>query len=167
MDKSAIPGACRPESGAAPLPRFAAPSAKILVVDDLAANIRFLKELMSPCGAKTYAALSGARAIEMMQKERYDIVFMDMMMPEMDGLETIARMRELGAGGIDGANASGMTAERFRQAPVVLVSASEIDAQDEAIAPLGVSGCLSKPIDAAKLFGILERLLPREKIIPA
>jgi len=141
-------------------PRFTAPSAKILAVDDLAANIRFLKELMSPCLVKTYASLSGARAIEMIQKERYDLVFMDILMPEIDGLETISRIRSLGAGRTDDEGAY------FQRLPIVLLSANEIDERDEALARIGVSDCMVKPIVVAKLFDILERLLPAEKVVP-
>jgi len=139
-------------------PRFTAPEAKILVVDDLAINIRFIKKLMSPCGIKTYASLTGARAIEMVQRERYDLVFMDMMMPEMDGLETVSHIRALGEGG-----GSGDLAEYFRHLPIVLLSANEIKEPPER---LGVSDCMVKPIIVAKLFNIIERLLPPRKIIP-
>jgi CheY-like chemotaxis protein len=143
-------------------PGFAAPEARILVVDDLAINIRLIKELMSPCGVKTYASLSGARAVEMVRRERYDLVFMDMMMPEMDGLETVSRIRALGQG--DGA---GDIAEYFRRLPIVLLSASGFEGRDETLARLGVSDFIVKPIVAARLFGVLERLLPPGKIIAA
>ena len=161
MGKTTIPCSRHPAPNAAPFPCFAAPSAKVLVVDDLAANIRLLKDLMGPCGVKTYVALNGTRAIEMMQKERYDIVFMDMMMPEMGGLETIARIRALGANDLADAES-----EYFREVPIVPVSANELDARDETFARFGVSNYMAKPIDVEKLFDILERLLPREKIIP-
>ncbi|MCL2192177.1 MAG: response regulator [Treponema sp.] len=137
------------------IPKFTAPGAKILVVDDLAINIRFIKELMNPYGIKTYACLNGARAVEMVQKERYDLIFMDMMMPEMDGLETISHIRELGAGD-----------EYFRQLPIVLLSASEVEGQGKTLAQLGINYRMVKPIAAAKLFEVLERLLPSEKILP-
>jgi len=144
-----------------PSPRFTAQNVKVLVVDDLAINIRFIKELMNPCGIKTYACLSGARAVEMVQRERYDLVFMDMMMPEMDGLETVSRIRALGAGDRQDGDA-----EYFRQLPIVLFSANEITGQDETLARLGISDCMEKPVAVAKLFDILERLLPPEKILP-
>ena len=131
--------------------RFSAPDAKILVVDDLAVNIRFIKELLSPCGIKTYACLSGARAVEMVQRERYDLVLMDMMMPEMDGLETVSRIRALGSGG--------EADEYFRRLPIVLLSANEIEGHDETLARLGINECMLKPINVAKLFTVLEKLL--------
>ena len=135
-------------------PRFTAPDAKSLVVDDFSINIRLIKELVGPYGIKTYASLSGARAVEMVQRERYDLVFMDVMMPEMDGLETVSRIRALG---------DGDAAEYFRRLPIVLLSANKVEGP---LAELGVSGFMVKPIVVAGLFDILEKLLPSEKILP-
>ena len=139
--------------------RFFAPDAKILVVDDLPANIRIVKELMSPCGVKTYASLSGEKAIELIQKDTFDLVFMDQMMPEMDGMETIARIRALAENGGD---KSGY----YRTLPIVLFTANAVKETQEELGRMGINGCITKPIDPARLLGIIEKLLPPEKITP-
>jgi CheY-like chemotaxis protein len=135
-------------------PHFTAPTAKVLVVDDLPTNIRLVKELLNLCGIKTYVSLSGAKAIEMIQKERYDLVFMDQEMPEMDGIKTIAAIRDMN--GND---------NYFCDLPIVMLTANETLETDEELAQKGINGYLTKPLDTEKLFSTLEKLLPADKVI--
>ena len=137
--------------------RFTAPEAKVLVVDDLPANIRIVKELMSPCGVKTFVSLSGEKAIELIQKDTFDLVFMDQMMPEMDGMETISRIRALAENGGD---KSGY----YRTLPIVLLTANAVTETKEELDRLGINGYITKPINPARLFDTIEKLLPPEKI---
>jgi len=142
------------------LPRFRAPEAKILVVDDLPTNIRLLKEMLNPCGMKMYVSLNGANAIALIQKERYDLVFMDYLMPEMDGIETIARIRALESGDAD------QTAY-FHTIPIILLTANTEQVSKEAIMQnKNINGYITKPIDIALLFETVENLLPAGKVIP-
>ncbi|MDR0316815.1 MAG: response regulator, partial [Treponema sp.] len=67
--------------------RYTYPGARLLIVDDIATNLKVAEGLLAPYNAKIDTALSGARAIELVKQQRYDIVFMDHMMPEMDGIE--------------------------------------------------------------------------------
>ena len=134
---------------------FSAPEAKILIVDDIPTNIRTTKEILRPCGAKVYISLSGAKAIEMLQHERYDLVFMDQMMPEMNGMEAISRIRDLPSD--DG---------YFRKLPIVVLTANSLDGLEEVlVGTIGASGFLTKPIDQEKIFDIIEKMLPAEKVI--
>ena len=138
--------------------RFTAAETKILVVDDLPANIRIVKELMSPYGIKTYASLSGEKAIELIQKDFFDLVFMDQIMPEMDGMETTARIRALAENG-------GSKSGYYRTLPIVLLTANAVSETEEELGRLGINGCILKPIDPERLFDIIAKLIPPEKII--
>ena len=72
---------------------FTAPEAKILIVDDNAINITIAEGLLQPLHAKCYSAGSGQEAIDMIKNEQFDIVLMDHMMPDMDGIETTRVIR--------------------------------------------------------------------------
>ena len=133
--------------------RFTAPEAKILIVDDLPTNIRIIQKLLGLCEVKVYISLSGANAIEMVRKESYDLILMDQMMPEMDGMETITAIRAL-------------EGSHFQKLPIVLITANTITDTDETLLQQGINGYIAKPVSAVKLFAILEKLLPPEKIIP-
>ena len=69
--------------------KFVAPGTSVLVVDDNLMNIRVLEGLLSPYKIKVSMATSGAEALEKIESMDYDVVFMDHMMPEMDGIETL------------------------------------------------------------------------------
>ncbi|MDR1471773.1 MAG: transporter substrate-binding domain-containing protein, partial [Synergistaceae bacterium] len=76
--------------------RFTAPRARILIVDDLVTNLHVASGLLSPYRLKADTCTSGAEAIELVQRQEYDMVLMDHMMPEMDGVEAVKRIRALG-----------------------------------------------------------------------
>ena len=75
---------------------FTAPTAKILIVDDISTNLRVAKELMNPYNMNVHTCMSGEKAVEMVKNNRYDLVFMDHMMPGMDGIEATGKIRALG-----------------------------------------------------------------------
>ena len=147
------------ENNASQLPRYRAPEAKVLVIDDMPTNIRLIKELLAPCEVKLYIALSGAKAIAMVEKEYYDLIFMDHMMPEMDGLETSSRIRALKSENSD-------LSRYYRTVPIILLTANLEPGTDESLSQYGINGCITKPIDLEKLYGTIERMLPPDKIIP-
>ena len=70
--------------------RVTFPGARLLVVDDIATNLKVAEGLLVPYKAEVDTCLSGKQAIELVKQHEYDIVFMDHMMPEMDGIETTA-----------------------------------------------------------------------------
>jgi len=72
--------------------------ARVLIVDDNVTNLQVARGLMSPYQMKIDLATSGFKAIDMVKNERYDLVFMDHMMPEMDGIETARHIREIKGG---------------------------------------------------------------------
>ena len=136
------------------MPCFSAPEARILIVDDTPTEIRTTAEMINPCGAKVFISLGGAQAIEMVQNERYDLVFMDQVMPEVDGMETVSRIRALKDD--DG---------YFQNLPIVVLTASTLDGLEEYFAGQGIDGFITKPIMQEKILGVIEKLLPAEKVI--
>jgi signal transduction histidine kinase/CheY-like chemotaxis protein len=126
--------------------RFTAPSVKILVVDDIGTNLKVAEGLMAPYKMKVDLCQSGIDAIEAVKETRYDLVFMDHMMPEMDGIETTRRIRELG-----------------KTLPIIALTANAVSGVKEMFLSNGFNDFLSKPIDTVKLNSILAKWIPKEK----
>jgi signal transduction histidine kinase/CheY-like chemotaxis protein len=136
--------------------RFSIPHARLLVVDDIATNLKVAEGLLSPYRATVDTCLSGIQAIEMVKQHPYDLVFMDHMMPEMDGIEATAVIRdweeELEAQGV----------VRFA-VPIIALTANAVMGVREMFISKGFSDFLAKPIDISKLDEILDRWIPKEK----
>jgi signal transduction histidine kinase/CheY-like chemotaxis protein len=132
--------------------RFIAPDAHVLVVDDIQTNLSVAKGLLSIFKLKIDTCISGQEAIEKIKKTKYDIIFMDHMMPEMDGIETTAAIRAL-----DG--------DYYRNVPVVALTANAITGMREMFLEKGFNDYISKPIEMAKLGAIMETWIPAEKRI--
>ena len=131
---------------------FTAPDAKILIVDDISTNLRVAKELMAPYNMYVHTCLSGSEALSLVKDNYYDLVFMDHMMPGMDGIEATSFIRALESG--DG---------YFQKLPIVALTANALSGQREMFLENGINDFLAKPIDIQKLNDILERWLPFEK----
>jgi CheY-like chemotaxis protein/HPt (histidine-containing phosphotransfer) domain-containing protein len=126
--------------------RFTAPNAAVLVVDDIGTNLKVAEGLMAPYKMKVDSRMSGADAIEAVKETRYDLVFMDHMMPEMDGIEATRIIRELG-----------------KRLPIIALTANAVSGVKEMFLSNGFNDFLSKPIDTVKLNSILAKWLPKEK----
>jgi CheY-like chemotaxis protein len=135
---------------------FTAPAARILIVDDISSNLRVAKELIAPYKTEVHPCLSGAEALEMVQKNQYDMVFMDHMMPGMDGLEATAAIRALGSDD-----------EYYRKLPIIALTANAVSGQQELFLQKGLNDFIAKPIDVKQLNAILERWIPQGKKIVA
>ncbi|MDR2102408.1 MAG: response regulator [Treponema sp.] len=129
--------------------RFIAPGAHILLVDDIATNLKVAEGLLMLYQIRVDTAASGPRAIEMVQRSDYDIVFMDHMMPEMDGIEATVRIRDLG--------------ERYRKLPIIALTANVVSGMQEKFLEKGFNDCLAKPIEMSRLDTILRTWIPAEK----
>jgi signal transduction histidine kinase/DNA-binding response OmpR family regulator/HPt (histidine-containing phosphotransfer) domain-containing protein len=141
--------------------RFTFPHTRLLVVDDIATNLKVVEGLLAPYKAEVNTCLNGAQAIELVkraasQKREYDIVFMDHMMPEMDGIETTAAIRAWEKGQLE----SGVMR---KQVPIISLTANAVVGMREMYIENGFNDFLSKPIDVSKLDEILDRWIPREK----
>ncbi|MDR2489051.1 MAG: response regulator [Desulfovibrio sp.] len=135
---------------------FSAPTATVLAVDDVPTNLRVIKELLARYSIVAHTCLSGAEAVASVRQERYDMVFMDHMMPEMDGIETMRAIRRL-------ADSDGY----FQNLPIVALTANVIFGQREIFLQKGFDDFLSKPIEMQKLDHILRCWIPVEKQVEA
>jgi CheY-like chemotaxis protein len=123
----------------------------ILVVDDNSINLTVALGFLATHNIKADTALSGKRAIECVQEKRYDIVFMDHMMPEMDGIEATQHIRELNG-------------VRYKNMPIIALSANAVSGAREAFLEAGMNDFISKPIDGGQMNLMLIKWLPKEKI---
>jgi signal transduction histidine kinase/CheY-like chemotaxis protein len=135
--------------------RFMAPKARVLIVDDINTNLIVARGLMLPYRMKMDVCQSGQMAISMVQRSRYDIVFMDHMMPEMDGIEATSRIRAL-------ESADGY----YRDLPIIALTANAVSGMKEMFIKCGMNDFLAKPIEIGKLNIILDKWLPNEKKEP-
>lgn len=130
---------------------FVAPDAKILLVDDNPMNIRVEKELLSDFRFQVDCAVNGAEAIEMLRNVRYDLVFMDYMMPIMDGVEATKAIRAIG--------------DPYYQAlPIIALTANVIPEAQKKFKQAGMNDFLSKPVQIQEVSRVLRRWLPKHYI---
>ena len=133
---------------------FEAPEASVLVVDDNSMNLTVFKSLLKRTKMRITTADSGSRCLELVQKERYHIIFMDHMMPEMDGIETLHEIRKLS----DSPNID---------TPVIVLTANALSGAREGYLKEGFADFLTKPIDGDLLEQTTEKYLPKELVIRA
>jgi len=124
------------------------PDTNILAVDDNAINLNVICGLLRQCGVTVSAAASGKEAIAMLQMNQYNLVFMDHMMPEMDGIETTERIREMGV-----------------KTPVIALTANAITSAKEMLLNSGMDDFLPKPIVKEQLYEMLAKWVPESKFI--
>ena len=130
---------------------FTAPDAKVLVVDDIQMNVDVFKNLLKRTQIKVDTALSGTEALALARQNKYDIIFMDHMMPGMDGIETYKKI----------------LADRFslcRETPVIALTANAISGAREGYLENGFADYLSKPVEPKKLEMMVVQYLPEELV---
>ncbi|MDR2762133.1 MAG: response regulator [Planctomycetaceae bacterium] len=128
--------------------KFTAPDARILIVDDIITNLKVAQGLLIPYKMQVDICESGMAAIVMARNNRYDIIFMDHMMPVMDGVETTAKIRELPDGD---------------KIPIIALTANAVSGVKEMFLANGLDDFLSKPIDPAKLESMLVKWIHKSK----
>ncbi|MDR3283719.1 MAG: response regulator [Treponema sp.] len=143
-------GVIRSESRDKAAIRFTAPDARLLIVDDMEINLDVAKGLLSVYQTKIDTCISGKEAVNLVKTAPYDIVFMDHMMPEMDGIEAAAAIRAL-----DRNYAQDM--------PIVALTANAVAGMKELFLENGFTDYLAKPIEIFKLNTIMERWIPKSK----
>ena len=131
---------------------FTAPEASILVVDDVDMNIAVVKSLLKKTLLKVSSCTGGAECLRLVQKEKFDVILLDHMMPEMDGIETLRRMRQL-------------EGNLCKDTPVIALTANAVVGAKEMYLAEGFHAYLSKPIAGERLEEVLRNHLPKEKII--
>ena len=130
---------------------FTAPDANVLVVDDVKMNINVFKALLKRTEINVDSAMSGSEALAMIKEKKYDIIFLDHMMPDMDGIETYQNMKMLE----DNPN---------KDTTVVMLTANAIMGAKEEYLGIGFSDYLSKPVQAPKLESMILKYLPEELV---
>jgi hypothetical protein len=120
---------------------------KVLIVDDDIRNIFALTSILEWHNMKIYSAETGRRAIKILQAEQdMDIVLMDIMMPEMDGMDTMREIRKM---------------PEFKNLPIIAVTAKAMKGDREKCIEAGAWDYLSKPVDREKLISVLRAWLCR------
>lgn len=129
--------------------QFYAPDAKILVVDDNEMNLKVFLGLLKNHGMQIDTAMSGKECLARMEKHAYHMIFMDHLMPEMDGVETLRRIREL-------------KTNQSKDAVIIILTANAVSGAREMFLKEGFADYLSKPVIAEKLEKMIQKYLPAE-----
>jgi CheY-like chemotaxis protein/HPt (histidine-containing phosphotransfer) domain-containing protein len=137
--------------------RFIAPGARVMAVDDIEVNLKVVEGLLLQYNMHVDLCKSGKEALENVQKFKYDLVFMDHMMPDMDGIETTAKIRELAE------KPGGEIDTYYKSLPIIALTANAVTNTRDMFLENGLNDFLSKPIDVSKLNSILEKWLPKDK----
>lgn len=123
----------------------------VLVVDDNTMNIRVVEEMLAVYNIKVTKAVSGKEALEKISSMNYDFVFMDHMMPEMDGVECLHRIRQ-------------KNGTYYRNVPIIALTANAVAGTREMLLKEGFNDFLEKPIERSVLERILRRNIIADKI---
>lgn len=135
---------------------FTAPEGCVLVVDDNAMNLTVFRALLKRTRLQVVTADSGKQCLEYAQRQKFHMIFMDHMMPEMDGIETLCELRKM-AGCPDGFP--------NRDTPVIALTANAVAGARELYLAEGFQDFLTKPIDAEALERTICEYLPKELIL--
>jgi len=125
-------------------------NARFLVVDDIDINLIISEEMLLSYGGMVDISDSGKSSIALMKENHYDIVFMDHMMPEMDGVDVTKYIRSL-------------PEEKYQKLPIVALTANVVGDVRDLLLDSGMNDYLSKPLDFIELERVLTEYLPREK----
>ena len=129
--------------------QFYAPKARVLIVDDNKLNLKVAQGILKPYGILPDCVESGAEALVAAQKCEYDLIFMDHMMPVMDGVETMQKLRKME----DGASLK-----------IVALTANALSGVEAKYLAAGFDGFLAKPIEPREMAAVLLEMLPEEFI---
>lgn len=131
---------------------FIAPEAKVLLVDDNDVNLKVATGLMQPYKMRISTAVNGPDAIKMLETKDFDIVFMDHMMPGMDGVEATHIIRS-------------KADEYYQKLPIIALTANAVGGARETFMANGFTGFLAKPIELSSLDRVLKQSLPKNYIL--
>ncbi|MBQ8527974.1 MAG: response regulator [Lachnospiraceae bacterium] len=133
-----------------------APKATILVTDDNVMNLAVVRGLLKRTGVQLYVASCGQETIALVKEHKFDIVFLDHMMPEMDGIETYREIRRMWN--------SGERLMTTKETPFLILTANAVAGAKEMYLQEGFFDYISKPVDAKRLETVLRMYLPKEYI---
>lgn len=130
---------------------FIAPDAEVLIVDDNAVNLTVTEGLLEPLKMKVHCLTSGIEAIDFVTKHPVDIIFMDHMMPELDGIETTRIIRRFHL--------------QYDDTPIIALTANVVEDMQKVFLAEGMNDFVAKPIEVRVLIQKVKKWLPPEKII--
>lgn len=125
-----------------------APRAKILVVDDNSVNLYVAKNLLGLYEIKSDCVLSGEKAISAVDNKDYDLILMDYMMPQMDGVEAAKKIRE--------------NHPEYKDIPIIAFTANAVEEARELLLNEGMDDFIAKPVKATELEALLKKWLPKD-----
>ena len=130
---------------------FEIPDTSILVVDDTPLNLKVISKFLAKTKAKVVCVTSGEEMLSQVQEHHYDIIFMDHMMPNMDGIETLKTSKEL-------------TNNMCADVPVIALTANAIVGAKEMYLEAGFNDYLSKPVKIETLYEVLLKYIPKDSV---
>ena len=122
------------------------PNVNVLAVDDNSTNLLVFKGLLKKTNAKIDTCTKGSEALELFKNNNYDIVFLDHMMPEMDGVEVLNHIKEI-------------EKDKNTNTPVIVLTANAMEGSKEEYLKYGFNDYLSKPVNGASLKNMLKKFL--------
>ena len=117
-------------------------NAKILVVEDNEKNMKLFRDVLAATGYRTLEATTGGQAVDLATEHLPDLVLMDIQLPDIDGVEALARLR---------------ADDRTASLPIVALTAQAMEGDRERFLAAGFDGYLSKPVDVADFVATVRR----------
>lgn len=133
---------------------FAAPDARILIVDDNRVSLKVAEGLLRPYHMQVEMAESGERAVEMVRDKAYDLVLMDYMMPDMNGADAAKKIRS-------------MEGEQYKRLVIVALTGNTDQEVRDQLLEAGINDFMAKPVERCSLDRILSKWLPEDMIVSA
>ena len=130
---------------------YTAPDAKVLIVEDHPVNLQVTKGLLEPLEMDVQTASSGKEAIRKIEEDHYDLILMDHMMPEMDGVETTRIIRRM--------------YPDYADVPIIALTANAVNGVKDVFLGEGMNDFLAKPVDLRNLATVVKKWLPEEKVV--
>lgn len=131
---------------------FTAPEAHVLIVDDNSINLAVASGILEPLKMNIDTAGGATETIQKVKAKKYDIVFMDHMMPDVDGIETTHIIRRM--------------IEGYEDVPIIALTANAVGGTREMFLNEGMNDFVAKPIETKEIVAMVKKWLPPEKIIP-
>ncbi len=131
---------------------YTAPGAKILLVEDNAVNVKVVKGLLAPLKMDIEVAENGLASLRKVSENQYDLIFMDHMMPVMDGVEATQKIR-------------GFKGDYFAKVPIIALTANATLGAQETFMDAGMNDFIGKPIDITEMKKKIYKWLPKELIV--
>lgn len=127
---------------------FCAPDAKVLLVDDNEINLTVVEGLLEPLKMQIDTATRGRQALQMIKEKKYDLIFMDHMMPEMDGVDVTRIIRK--------------DYPEYNTVPIIALTANAMEESKTMFLMEGMNDFISKPVELRLLVACIKRWLPKE-----